>query len=68
MYTMFFKAPKDLPRYCQHSKDLLYKKYLDKVQMLHQKWIRMDYRLVMATGLSRPRKSQEGPGTGQDRT
>jgi hypothetical protein len=25
-------------------------------------------RLVMAAGLSRPGKSQEGPGTGQDRT
>ena len=27
-----------------------------------------EYTLVMATGLSRPGKSREGPGTGQDRT
>ena len=26
------------------------------------------FKLVMATGLSRPGKSREGPGTGQDRT
>ena len=26
------------------------------------------YALVMATGLSRPGKSREGPGTGRDRT
>ena len=27
-----------------------------------------EYILVMATGLSRPGKSREGPGTGRDRT
>ena len=28
----------------------------------------LSFQLVMATGLSHPGKSREGPGTGQDRT